>query len=167
MAAHKLVALLEGLLRKSLDVLVPRHHGVMTFSTEHPSVSPMHAARLATLEDELVRGASFVRVRSDFLFWKIKRHNRGLRLIRGLEFVKMCGRKHGNWAISQLANEAVGVIGFALENASIGIVKPDAIFDFLDLLLKITSQSSESKNHIFFNIFGLVGLENGVFIVRS
>jgi hypothetical protein len=82
MASNELTSLFGSLLGESLDILVPSHHSVMTFGTEDPSVSAVHAARLATLEDELVRRASFVGVGSYFLFWKIKRHDRGLRLVR-------------------------------------------------------------------------------------
>jgi hypothetical protein len=101
MASHELTSLLGGLLGESLDVLIPGHHSVMTFGTEDPRVSAVHAACLATLEDELVRRASFVGVGSYFLFWKIKRHDRGLRLVRCLKFVEM---RSGKYIPSNLVN---------------------------------------------------------------
>ena len=72
MAAHELASLLGCLLRKGLDILIPSHHGIVALGTEYPGMPTVHTACLATLEDELVRGTSFVRVGSYFLFWKIK-----------------------------------------------------------------------------------------------
>jgi hypothetical protein len=93
MATHIIVAFLGRLLRQSLDVFVPGHHGVVTLGAEDPGMSAMHGSGLAALEDKLVGGASLGRMRAELLFREVKRHDRRLGLVRRLEFVEVSRRK--------------------------------------------------------------------------